>query len=114
MKLAMSFATAVLAGCAAHPEPIVDLRGVDPVRYESDLAECQAYADQIKTTAGATRGAVAGAAYGAAIGAIREDIGRSAGVGAVSGGAWSAVKADRDRQQLVKRCLRGRGYRVLN
>jgi hypothetical protein len=32
----------------------------------------------------------------------------------VSGGASSALKADEDKQNVVKRCLSGRGYRVLN
>ena len=35
----------VLAGCASHPEPIVDTKGVNMARYEADLADCQARPD---------------------------------------------------------------------
>ena len=37
-----------------------------------------------------------------------------AGTGAISGAAWSMLDADREKQQVVKRCVAGRGYRVLN
>jgi hypothetical protein len=33
---------------------------------------------------------------------------------ALYGGTRSALDADRDKQAVFKRCLRGRGYRVLN
>lgn len=104
----------LLVGCAAHPDPIIDTKGVNLVAYQRDLTECQSYAEQVPVAAGVAKGSAAGAAYGAAIGAIRGDIGQAAGVGAVSGGAWSGLEADREKQQVVKRCLRGRGYRVLN
>jgi hypothetical protein len=33
----------LLAGCAGRPrEPVVDMQGVDPVKYQQDLADCQA------------------------------------------------------------------------
>ena len=60
-------ALAVLAaGCTAHPEPIVDTKGVNMAAYQRDLAECQEYAAQINPAAGVAKGAVAGAAVGAA------------------------------------------------
>jgi len=104
----------LLVGCAAHPDPIIDTQGVNLVAYQRDLADCQSYAEQVQVSAGVAKGSAAGAAYGAAIGAIRGDIGQAAGVGAVSGGAWSGLEADREKQRVVKRCLTGRGYRVLN
>ena len=36
------------------------------------------------------------------------------GVGAVLGGAKSAMRASDDKSRVVKNCLRGRGYKVLN
>jgi hypothetical protein len=114
MRRTLQICVALVAGCAAHPDPIIDTKGVNMAAYQRDLAECQSYAGQVQVAAGVAKGSAAGAAYGAAIGAIRGDIGEAAGVGAVSGGAWSGLEADREKQQIVKRCLRGRGYRVLN
>ena len=84
--------------------------------YEEDLAECKTYAQQIDPGVGMAKGAAAGAATGGAIGAVssRRDIGESAGVGAVLGVSKSGVKAANDKENVVKRCLRGRGYKVLN
>jgi hypothetical protein len=115
MKQLRAAAVAALAtACTAHPEPIVDTKGVNMAAYHRDQDECQKYAAQIDPAKGVAKGAVAGAAVGAAIGAIGHDIGEAAAVGAVSGGASSALKADEDKQNVVKRCLSGRGYRVLN
>ena len=30
------------AGCAAHPDPIIDTKGVDPQRLAEDWEECEA------------------------------------------------------------------------
>ena len=105
---------ALISGCAANPDPIIDMQGVDPVRYERDLAECKTYKDQIRTETGAAKGAAGGAAVGGAIGAITGDAAKGAGVGAVAGGAKSVQLNEREKQQVVKNCMRGRGYRVLN
>jgi hypothetical protein len=110
------FLAAVLASCSAHPDPIIDTRGVTMTQYEEDLAECKGYAGQIDPATGMAKGAAAGAATGGAVGAIssRNDIGESAGIGAVLGISKSGIKAANDKEALVKRCLRYRGYRVLN
>ncbi len=34
-----------LAGCAYPPLPVVDMKGVDPVVYNRDAAECAHYAE---------------------------------------------------------------------
>ena len=79
MKRFLVPALAVLAaGCTAHPEPIVDTKGVNMAAYQRDLAECQEYAAQINPAAGVAKGAVAGAAVGAAVGAIGHDVGEAA------------------------------------
>ncbi|MBT8081964.1 MAG: glycine zipper family protein [Gammaproteobacteria bacterium] len=103
-----------LAGCAAHPDPIVDTKGVDPQKFAADWADCEAYSEEIVIGTGAAKGAAVGAAVGAAAGAIHGDAGESAATGALYGGTRSGLMADRDKQKVFKRCLRGRGYRVLN
>jgi outer membrane lipoprotein SlyB len=51
---------------------------------------------------------------GAVAGAINNDVGRGAANGALIGATRSGLDADKDKQRVFKRCLRGRGYRVLN
>ena len=105
-----------IAGCAAHPDPIIDTKGVDPDAMAQDCQECEAYTEEISIAKGAAKGAGLGAAVGAVVGSIggRGDAGESAAYGAVYGGTESGLDADRDRQEVFKRCMRGRGYRVLN
>jgi outer membrane lipoprotein SlyB len=103
-----------VAGCAAQPDPIIDTKGVDLAAYRRDLAECRQYANEVPMAAGAAKGAAAGGAYGAAVGSINGRATEGAGTGAISGAAWSMLEADREKQTVVKRCVAGRGYRVLN
>jgi len=107
-------ALAALAGCSSSPEPIIDTKGVDMSAYEVDLAECSEYASQVHTAEGVAKGAAGGAVVGAATGAISGDADRGAGYGSIWGATRSGLDADRDKQNVVKQCLRGRGYRVLN
>ena len=102
------------AGCAAHPDPIVDAKGVDPEKFARDWDECEAYTEQILVRKGVAKGSAVGAAVGAATGAIYGNVGEGAASGALYGGTRSGLDADREKQQVFKRCLRGRGYRVLN
>jgi len=103
-----------LGGCSAHPEPIIDTVGVNMAAYEADLEQCTAYSEQIRIEKGAAKGAAGGAVVGAATGAISGDVSRGAGYGAIWGATRYGTEADRDRQMVVKRCLRYRGYQVLN
>ena len=98
-------------------EPIVDMQGVNIVAYEADLVDCQAYADQVQIGRQTAVGTVAGAAVGSVFGAIIGDSGttqRGAGVGAVSGGVRGVSGGLSERERVIRRCLMGRGYRVLN
>lgn len=104
----------LVAGCTTTDEIIIDRQGVDMSRYEQDLAECRSYATEVQTGKKVATGAASGAVVGGMIGAITGDAGKSAGVGAVTGGAKGASEGARDEVQVVKRCLRGRGYKVLN
>ena len=104
----------VIAGCAAHPDPIVDMQGVNPNRLARDWDDCEGYSEEIKITKGVAKGTATGAGVGAIGGAISNDVGRAAANGALIGATRSGLDADRDKQMVFKRCLRGRGYRVLN
>ena len=111
-----------MTGCASNrtfvDEPIIDRKGVDMSRYYADKAECEVYASEVRTGEKVARGAVRGAVVGGAIGAIinrgSNSAERGAGVGAVSGGVRGAQEGIRETEQVVKQCLRGRGYKVLN
>ena len=87
------------------------MNGVNRTVYEQDLAECNGFADQVHIEYGMARGAAAGAAVGMIRG---RDIAENAGVGAVLGISKSGLQGAKEKEQLVKRCLRYRGYRVLN
>lgn len=110
----LTILAAALAGCAAHPDPIIDMKGVNPDALAQDWEECEAYSDEIVMAKGVARGASTGAAVGAIAGAIGNDVGEGAAYGALYGGTRSGLDADRDKQRVFKRCLAGRGYRVLN
>jgi outer membrane lipoprotein SlyB len=105
-----------LVGCAAHPDPIIDTKGVDPDAMAQDWEECEAYTEEISIAQGTAKGAGLGAAIGAVVGSIGGggDVAEDAAYGAVYGGTDSGLEADRDKQAVFKRCMRGRGYRVLN
>ena len=103
-------------GCAAHPDPIIDTKGVDPEQLAEDWEECEAYTEEIVIAKGVGKGAAVGGAVGAATGAVsnRRDVDEAAGLGAIYGGTRSGLEADREKQKVFKNCMRGRGYRVLN
>jgi len=109
-------AVVVLAGCSAHPDPIIDTRGVNMTVYEQDLSDCKSYAEKVPVASGVAKSAAAGAVVGGAVGAVveRRDAAEGAAVGAITAGAASGSKEIKNKEQIVKRCLRYRGYRVLN
>ena len=98
--------------------PIVDLKGIDRNQYEEDLADCQGYADEVKVGKHVAIGAMGGAAVAGAVGAVSgrntTGIGQAAGQGAVYGGTITGVPAAGEYRHVLRECLRGRGYRVLN
>lgn len=118
MKNAIFGATAVfialLTGCASHPDPIIDMKGVDQRELEIDWSECEAYSEEVIVARGAAKGAAGGAVAGAAAGAISGHADRGAGYGAVWGATRSSIDGAREKEMVFKRCMRGRGYRVLN
>lgn len=115
--LALILFASLLSACASHPDPIIDTKGVDQEQLAQDWKECEAYSDEVEVGQGVARGAGLGAAVGAVAGAIGGDSGdaaEGAGQGALYGGVRSGLKGDREKQMVFKRCMRGRGYRVLN
>jgi len=112
--LSMLAILACASACTTTDEVIIDKQGVDMSRYDQDLAECKSYATEVQTGKKVAKGAASGAVVGGLIGAITGDAGKAAGVGAVTGGAKGASEGSEDEVDVVKRCLRGRGYKVLN
>lgn len=113
-NIAMLCLALLAAGCAAHPRPIIDAKGEDPDQLARDMQECEAYSREVDIGQGVARGAALGSAVGAVAGAIEGDVGESAAYGGLYGGTRSGLDADRERQMVFKRCMSGRGYRVLN
>ena len=106
----------LLCGCAgANYRPIVDTQGVDLQRFEFDLGQCQQYALQ---TGDSTNTAIVGAATGAVIGSVLAgvvggDRSTAARMGAVEGGVIGGVSGETSQRNIIRRCMVGRGYRVL-
>ncbi len=106
----------ILTGCASH-KIIIDKEGVDMSKYEQDLAACREYAEEVSAGEAVGKGAVGGAVIGGAVGAIlggRRGAETLAGVGIVTGAARGGAGAEQEKNQVVKNCLRGRSYKVLN
>ena len=104
-----------LSGCASY-RPMVDTKNANMDNYESDLRECQAYAENESPAGSAAVGAIAGAAVGALLAVVAGsdyDRGASAGVGAVVGGLSGGASSGEAQIDIIKNCMSGRGYRVL-
>ena len=115
-----SLVVAVTVGCAgANVRPLVDMKGVNEAAYEKDLSDCQAYAQQQSgmgenAAKGVGAGAVVGGLLGLVTGGNASGIAQAAGAGAVIGAAGGAYSGNQAQEAVVKRCLSGRGYKVLN
>ena len=110
-------AATLVAACTTTDEIIIDKKGVNMARYEEDLADCQQYSEEVRTGEKAARGTASGAVTGGLIGAAvgnSRDVQRGAGAGAVVGGSRGIRRGAEEEVRVVKQCLRGRGYRVLN
>lgn len=104
-------------GYGAPKQIIIDTQGLDMSDYHQDLADCENYARQIDVRAETTEAVVEGAVVGGVIGAVlgnHETAERSAGAGAVLGGVKGNKRARYEQERIVRRCLNGRGYKVLN
>jgi outer membrane lipoprotein SlyB len=114
-KLAILVCALSLGACAtrgAGYQPIIDAKGVSQAQYNVDLSECQQYAHRVSAGDSAAVGAVAGALLGAFLAprGHRSDVaGRGAVLGALAGGGQGVET----QESIIKRCLAGRGYSVL-
>lgn len=114
---ALVAAVGLLSACAAY-RPVVDMRDVtNRGQYEQDLADCQNYAAPVSPGASAGAGAVFGAILGAAVGAAVGDHElalEAARFGAIEGAVAGGVAGADTEVQIVRNCMSGRGYLVLN
>src|SRR3990172_11973648 len=116
---AMVLIVFLLPACAPSYPPLVDPATiVDRDKYERDLAEWGAIADQNVKSHQAATGAVGGALWGAGLGALLSWIfGGSAGTGAaggavlggVGGAASGAGATAGDYETIYRNCMLGRG-----
>jgi hypothetical protein len=123
MKIIMAIFIGLIITSCSHYRPVVDLQGEDRELYEWNLKDCQRYAKEISpgntTVAGAGIGAGIGAVAGLIIGTtLGVDAGKLAGFGAAIGGMHGALSgggaAAQSQMEIIKNCLKGRGYNVLN
>ncbi|MCK2097549.1 hypothetical protein [Thauera aromatica] len=115
-RFAPLLAAALVAGCAHH-RPVVDTRSVaDPQQYEKDLAECQSFAQQIDPGVPAALGAVVGGILGAALGVVTDDpwTGAYAAAGAIGGLVGGGAKGASNQRDVIRNCMLGRNYAVLD
>ena len=120
----------VTAG-SAYANVVVDMSQVqDYTKYQTDLQQCEGLAVQNQPSApqrdSVAGTAVKGAAVGAAAGAVSGGSGsKAAKKGAGAGVILAAGRNSRERRnasanataqkdQIVKNCMLGRGYNVLN
>jgi uncharacterized protein YcfJ len=108
---------AMLSGCATTQyRPLVD-SGVSRGSYDDDVADCQHLAAQRPAAAqaagGAAVGAVLGALLGVAVGLHGNDVAEVAAWGAANGGIEGAAYGSAAQQDIVSRCMAGRGYNVV-
>lgn len=124
---AMVFCSALLFGCATQQEQVpgaggvvIDTYGVNMQQYQMDLADCQRLAVASRNDQGrrgvtrAAGGALLGGALGAIIGDTSRAAAAGAGTGALLGGVSGVSSANIEADRIVRNCLLGRGYRVLN
>lgn len=115
-SLPVVFLAAACANTGANYTPVID--GPKGPEYTADLAACQ----QLAAQGGVVDGRVAGsAAAGAGIGAAStviwdgnsDNLGEAAAVGAIAGLTSGVIQKNAKRENIVKNCMSGRGYRVL-
>lgn len=114
--IAIALTAAIMSGCASY-KPVVDMRGVSQNVYDQDLLECQELAKQRDPAAQAAGGAAVGAIFGALLGAAiggSSMAGYGAGIGAANGVAAGGAHGAASQINIVRNCMAGRGYRVLD
>jgi hypothetical protein len=110
----IALSTLLLSSCASRP--VIDTKGIDIDAYKTDLAECEQVAEQLESGKNIAKSAGFGALLRGTLGALidPENVGTHAAIGATEGTALGALKNDEEESSIVKKCLKNRGYKVLN
>jgi hypothetical protein len=115
-RIGITVIALVAAGCAYRP--VVDPKRTDMAKYETDLVECRQVAEQAP---GAGAGAAVGAVGGYAVGQVfaratgrAHHANESGRGGAVLGAAGGAGAGAKNKRQVIKNCMIGRGHAVLD
>ena len=103
-------------GTGSDYNPIVDGKGPN---YYNDLAECKTLSKErsyIDGNSGIAAGGTAalGAVAGALVGGNIQSAAVGAGIGAGAGLGASAIENHQSKQYIIKKCMKGRGYNVLD
>lgn len=113
VKSAFVSTALILGACSSgvNYDPIID--GKKGMTYYSDLSVCQDYAKQKTVT---PTGAFLGAATGALVksGGDRGDIAEGAAIGAGIGAGGDVAATIARQKSMIRTCMRGRGYKVLD
>jgi uncharacterized protein YcfJ len=112
----------IVGGCAnsgSNYRPLVDLQGRSDSQFQSDLNQCQGYASQVmnageKAAIGAVAGALIGSAISSLFGGDRHSRNDASMYGALVGAGSGGASAEDEQRTIIRRCLSGRGYNVLN
>ena len=123
MRLACLLVVALLAGCAPA-QPLVDMRGADPVAYQRVLDRCAAIASPDNPNGPLLVGVIIGGTMGLGLATMItgyvEETGAAIGAasGAVAGGAIAATTnlgetLSPGPRQSLDECLASHGYRVV-
>ncbi|MGR3805316.1 glycine zipper family protein [Marinibacterium profundimaris] len=107
---------AACTNTGANYQPVVD--GPVSANYSADLYSCQQLAssqgvlgsDAAQNTA-ITTGAAAGAT--ALVNNRGNNVRDAAAIGAIAGLAGSAIQQQQSKEQIIRNCMRGRGYNVV-
>lgn len=123
---------AILAPSAFAQNLIIDTKGLDQEKYSADMYQCEQLSDQVQMqqTQGTGRTTVRhmgrAAALGAGAGAITGGSGTKgaeigAGIGLVTGVLGSSAEKqaavqnyDNQKDQVMRNCMKERGYTILN
>ncbi len=112
-----TFIAAHLVACSAHPDPIIDMKGVDQAQFVEDWNQCESYSNEVQVAKSTGKGTAVGAVIGAIAGAIggnSSTAGHGATHGGLQGATASGFEASQEKQRVFKNCMSGRGYVVLN
>ena len=114
--LALAGLTAACATTGSNYVPVVD--GPVSASFQSDLAACQQIAAQQGTLSrNAAENAAAGAVVAGGTTAVFNNRGtnvaEAAAVGAAAGLLGSGLEQQRNKEQIIRNCMRGRGHNVI-